>query len=204
MKNKGLLIIVSAPSGTGKGAIIKQLIEKDSNIRYSISATTREPRNNEVNNINYFFVSRPEFEKMIINKELIEWDEYVGNYYGTPKIFIEEMTSKGLDVILEITVEGALNVKELWADAVMIFLLPPSLTELRKRILGRNTENIDLINKRLEKAEHEMEYVNNYEYVVINDNLDVAVNEVLGIIKSERLKYNRNRNILKGIDRRKK
>ena len=159
MKNKGLLIIVSAPSGTGKGAIIKQLIEKDSNIRYSISATTREPRNNEVNNINYFFVSRPEFEKMIINKELIEWDEYVGNYYGTPKVFIEEMTNKGLDVILEITVEGALNVKELWADAVMIFLLPPSLVELRKRILGRDTENIDLINKRLEKAEHEMEYV---------------------------------------------
>jgi len=204
MKNKGLLIIVSAPSGTGKGAIIKKLIEKDSNIRYSISVTTRKPRNNEVNNVNYFFVTREEFEKMIINKELIEWDEYVGNYYGTPKSFIEETTNKGLDVILEITVEGALNVKELWADAVMIFLLPPSLAELRKRIIGRNTEDIDLINKRLEKAEHEMEYVKNYEYVVINDDLDVAVNEVLGIIKAERLKYNRNRNILKGIDRRKK
>ncbi|MBN2851606.1 MAG: guanylate kinase, partial [Clostridia bacterium] len=161
------------------------------NIKYSISATTRSPRCNESDGVNYFFVSREQFERMIINKELIEWDEYVGNYYGTPKKFIEEMTDKGLDVILEITVEGALNVKEMWPDSVMIFLTPPSMEELRKRISGRNTENEETINKRMNKAEAELRYVNQYEYVVINDDLEIAAEEVHGIIKSERLKYKR-------------
>lgn len=192
MSKKGLLILLSAPSGTGKGAVIKKLIEKDDNIKYSISATTRSPRCNEVDGVNYFFVSREEFEKMIINKELIEWDEYVGNYYGTPKKFIEKMTAEGKDVILEITVEGALNVKEMWPDSVMIFLLPPNMEELRKRISGRNTENESTINKRMQKAESELEYVSHYEYVVINDDLEIAVEEVHGIVKAERLKYKRN------------
>jgi len=197
VSRRGLLIIVSAPSGTGKGAIIKKLIEKDDNIKYSISCTTREPRKNEVDNVNYFFVNRENFEKMIISKQLIEWDEYIGNYYGTPKKYIEKMTDKGKDVILEITVEGAVNVKELWEDAVMIFLLPPSLKELKRRIVGRNTEAENIIEKRMNKAKHELEYVSDYEYVVINDNLEHATNEVLGIIRAERLKCKRNENIIK-------
>lgn len=199
MNKKGLLIIVSAPSGTGKGAIIKNVMEKDNNIKYSISCTTREPRKNEIDKINYFFIDRSKFERMIINKQLLEWDEYVGNYYGTPKKYIEDMTKKGLDVILEITVEGAINIKELWEDAVMIFLLPPSMEELKRRITGRNTENKSVINKRMIKAKHELEYINDYEYVVINDDLEFATKQVLGIVNSERLKCFRNKNILKKI-----
>ncbi len=204
MSQLGMLIIVSAPSGTGKNAVIKELMKADENIFYSVSVTTRKPRNKEKNGINYFFETRDEFEKMIINKELIEWDEYVNNYYGTPKKFIEEMTNEGKDVILEITVEGAINVKEMWPEAVMIFLLPPSMNELRKRIICRNTECEDSINQRMLSAEKELDYVNDYEYVVINDDLSYAVNQVEEIIHAERLKTIRNKNIVNKLIRRKK
>ncbi len=204
MSQLGMLIIVSAPSGTGKNAVIKELIKKDTNIFYSVSATTRDPRNKEENGVNYFFVSRDEFEKMIINKQLIEWDEFVNNYYGTPKKFIEDMTKKGKDVILEITVEGAVNVKEMWPEAVMIYLLPPSMDELKKRITNRNTECVDSINERMKSAGSELHYVNDYEYVVVNDNLAYAVDQVLEIVHAERLKTIRNKNIVNKLIRRKK
>lgn len=204
MSQLGMLIIVSAPSGTGKNAVIKELMKVDKNIFYSVSVTTRTPRNKEKNGVNYFFESRDEFEKMIINKQLIEWDEYVNNYYGTPKKFIEEMTNEGKDVILEITVEGAINVKEMWPEAVMIYLLPPSMSELRKRITCRNTECEDSINQRMISAEKELDYVNDYEYVVINDDLSYAVNQVEEIIRAERLKTIRNKNIVNKLIRRKK
>ncbi|MCK5812393.1 MAG: guanylate kinase [Clostridiales bacterium] len=204
MSQLGMLIIVSAPSGTGKNAVIRELTKKDSNIFYSVSATTRNPRNKEENGVNYFFLSREKFENMIINKQLIEWDEYVNNYYGTPKKFIEDMTKKGNDVILEITVEGAVNVKEIWPEAVMIFLLPPSMEELRNRITNRNTECIESINKRMISAESELKYVNDYEYVVINDDLAYAVNQIEEIIHAERLKTIRNKNIVNKLVRRKK
>lgn len=199
MAEQGMLIIVSAPSGTGKNAIINELVKKDKNIKYSISATTRSPRNGEKNKINYFFITKEKFETMIINKELVEWDKYVDNYYGTPRKYIDECNKKGSDVILEITVSGAIDVKDLYPDAVMIYVLPPSMKELERRISKRGTEDVITIEKRMEKAKSELYYISDYEYVVINDDLDVAVEEISQIIKSERLKYTRNENILNKI-----
>jgi len=196
MAEKGMLIVVSAPSGTGKGAIIEKLLADDKNITHSVSATTRAPRKGETDGISYHFVSKPEFRKMIANHELIEWDEYVNNYYGTPKKYIEDVTSKGGDVILDITVAGAVNIKTECPEAVMIFVLPPSIKELERRIMSRGTDSPEAIKSRLEYAYAEFKHVGEYEYVVINDNLEVAVDEVKTIIAAERMKYTRNPSIL--------
>ncbi|MFO7637475.1 MAG: guanylate kinase [Clostridia bacterium] len=199
MACKGILIIVSAPSGTGKGAIIHKLLEYDPNIRYSVSATTRAPRKGEVPGKSYHFLSKEEFEKMIERRELVEWDEYCGHYYGTPRHFIEESNGMGMDVVLDITVAGALNVRETCPDTVMIFVLPPSMEELKRRITARGTEEAEAIAKRLEKARGELHFVEEYEYVVVNDDLEHAAGQILGIIRSERLKVNRNKDILQTI-----
>lgn len=196
MAEKGMLIVVSAPSGTGKGAIIEKLLADDKNITHSVSATTREPRKGETDGVSYFFINRTEFEKMISNGKLIEWDEYVGNYYGTPKKYIEDKTAAGGDVILDITVAGAVDIKKTWPGAVMIFVLPPSIEELERRITRRGTDSPDAIKSRLEYAYAEFRHVDKYEYVVVNDNLDMAVKEVKTIIASERMKYKRNPSIL--------
>ena len=199
MTNDGMLIVVSAPSGTGKGAIIKKLLDYDKNIKYSVSATTRQPRKGEKDGENYIFLSKDEFENMITHKELVEWDEYCGNYYGTPKKYIDRVTEKGLDVVLEITVAGGLDVKKMCPDAIMIFVLPPSMDELKRRITSRGTEEPAVIEKRLEKAYKELDHLKFYEYVVINDDLEHAVKQILEIINSERLKYFRNKDILNKI-----
>lgn len=196
MAEKGMLIVVSAPSGTGKGAIIEKLLADDSNITHSVSVTTRAPRKGEVDGVSYYFVSKPEFKKMIANHELIEWDEYVDNYYGTPKKYIDEVTSKGGDVILDITVAGAVNIKKECPEAVMIFVLPPSIKELERRITGRGTDTPEAIKSRLEYAYAEFRHVEKYEYVVVNDNLKIAVDEVKTIVAAERMKYTRNPSIL--------
>ena len=199
MTNDGMLIVVSAPSGTGKGAIIKKLLDYDKNIKYSVSATTRQPRKGEKDGENYIFLSKDEFENMITHKELVEWDEYCGNYYGTPKKYIDRVTEKGLDVVLEITVAGGLDVKKMCPDAIMIFVLPPSMDELKRRITSRGTEEPAVIEKRLEKAYKELDHLKFYEYVVINDDLEHAVKQILEIINSERLKYFRNKDIVNKI-----
>lgn len=199
MSEKGLLIVVSAPSGTGKGAIIEKLIEDDKNITHSVSATTRQPRKGETDGVSYFFMDRTGFEKMIDDRELIEWDEYVGNYYGTPKKYIVDMTEAGKDVILDITVAGAVNIKEQWPEAVMIFVLPPSIEELERRITGRGTDTKEAIKNRLDQAYGEFRFVENYEYVIVNDDLDVAVDDVKTIINAERMKYTRNPSIMDNL-----
>ena len=192
MAEKGILIVVSAPSGTGKGAIIEKLIADDSNITHSVSATTRSPRKGEKDGVSYFFMDKTRFEDMISKGALIEWDKYCGNYYGTPKQYIDEITAKGGDVILDITVAGAINIKKECPDAVMIFVLPPSIEELEKRIKSRGTDSEEAIKRRLEFAYSEFTHAGDYEYIVINDDLNTAVLEVKTIIEAERKKYFRN------------
>ncbi len=193
---RGLLIIVSGPSGTGKGTILKGLREKNPNIKISISATTRDSRVGEVNGENYFFKNVNEFETMIKENELLEWVNYCGNFYGTPRKNIEDLTSKGIDVILEIEVEGALNVKSKYPSCVLIFVLPPSYKELRKRIEGRATEDDSIITRRLEKANNEVKNIGKYDYFVINQNIEQAADEINSIVTAERLKISRYNNVL--------
>ena len=191
-----MLIVVSAPSGTGKGAIIEKLLENDKSITHSVSATTRTPREGEKDGVSYYFIDTLKFEKMISKGELLEWDEYCDNYYGTPKKYIDDITSKGDDVILDITVAGAVNIKKECPEAVMIFVLPPSIKELERRITGRGTDSPESIKNRLDYAYAEFKHVDDYEYVVVNDNLEIAVREVENIIMAERMKYTRNPSIL--------
>jgi len=196
MAERGILIVVSAPSGTGKGAIIDRLMSDDDNIRHSVSATTRDPRNGEEDGVSYFFTDREAFMDMIQGNKLLEWDEYCGNYYGTPRDYIEETTGRGVDVILDITVAGAISIKRNYPDAVMIFVLPPSIDELERRIKYRGSEDEVSLKNRLDYAYSEFQHVGEYEYVVVNDDLETAVDEVKTIVAAERMKYSRNPSIM--------
>jgi len=190
MRN-GLLIVISGPAGTGKGTVVGRLLEKNPNIKLSISKTTRKPRPGEKEGVNYFFVSREQFEEEIKNERFLEYAEYNNNYYGTPKDFVFETLEKGFDVILEIETKGALQIKKVFSDAVLIFLLPPSIEELYKRLLKRGTESEDEIKARLEIAKNEIKLVPEYDYCVINDNVDDAAEKIQKIIEVEKLKSRR-------------
>ncbi len=196
MYQEGLLVVVSGPSGSGKGTILNLLMKQNDKVRSSISATTRKPREGEADGVNYFFKSVDEFQEMIKKQELIEWVEYCNNYYGTPKAYIENTKNQGFDVILEIEVEGAVNIKKKYPDCVLVFILPPSFDELKKRIENRGTENDKVIEQRLERAKKEIEYIKYYDYVIINDVLQDAVDNLNSILKSERFKFSRNADIL--------
>ncbi|MBQ1275091.1 MAG: guanylate kinase [Cellulosilyticum sp.] len=185
--NKGLKIVLSGPSGSGKGTIVKELI-KDEQFLLSISATTRSTRQGEEEGVHYFFKTREEFEGMIAQNELLEYAEFCGNYYGTPKAFIENSVKNGKDVILEIEVEGAMQIKKIYPDAVFIFVVPPSLTELENRLVGRNTEAREVIEQRLARAKEELALYTQYDYVVVNDRLVEAIDEIKCIVRAEKLK----------------
>lgn len=185
--NEGLKIVLSGPSGSGKGTIVKELIKKESYC-LSISATTRLPRQGEEEGVHYFFKKKEEFEKMIANHELLEYACFCDNYYGTPKAFIEESVKEGKDVILEIEVQGAKQIKAIYPEAIFIFVMPPSLDELEKRLVGRNTESEEVIKQRLARAKEELALYETYNYVVINDTLDEAVEEINEIVKVEKKK----------------
>lgn len=187
MTSKGTLLVLSGFSGAGKGTIVKKLVS-EYGYHISISATTRSPRTGEVDGREYYFKTREEFQDLIDHNGLIEWAEYVGNYYGTPKQFVEEMLAQGKNVILEIEVQGALNVKEQYPEAVLIFIAPPSIPILRERLIGRGTEDRETIEKRLLRAKEEAKDIKEYEYVVINDNLDTCVQQVHQIIVSNQCK----------------
>lgn len=187
MQGEGLKIILSGPSGSGKGTIVKELIKRD-NFVLSISATTRNPREGELHGSHYFFKSKEEFEGMIAKNELLEYACFCDNYYGTPKAFIDDVVHSGKDVILEIEVQGALQVKSVYPDAIFVFIMPPTIEELHSRLIGRGTETKEVIAKRLARAEEELTLYKEYDYIVINDNLDLAVEEINGIVQAEKSK----------------
>lgn len=188
---KGLLIVLSGPSGVGKGTVCSSLRHEQEDIIYSVSATTRNPRAGEVDGTNYFFKTREQFESMITNNELLEWAEYVGNYYGTPRAFVEETLNKGKDIILEIEVQGALKVKETYPDGIFVFLMPPSFEELRSRIVHRGTENPESLLNRMNVAKEELQMMRHYDYAVVNDEVEKAVKRIQSVIEAERLRKER-------------
>ncbi|TCS84365.1 guanylate kinase [Tepidibacillus fermentans] len=188
---KGLLIVLSGPSGVGKGTVCSVLRKEQSDIVYSVSATTRSPRIGEVEGINYFFKTREAFQQMIQNNELLEWAEYVGNYYGTPRRFVEETIQQGKDIILEIEVQGALKVKQTYPEGIFIFLIPPSLAELKNRIIHRGTENDENLIRRMNAAKEELKMLKYYDYAVVNDEISKAVKRIQAIIEAERLRKER-------------
>lgn len=180
---RGSLIVISGFSGVGKGTVVKRLVS-DFGYNLSVSATTRSPREGEVNGREYYFMDRSEFENLIDYGGFIEWTQYVENYYGTPKKYVEEGLEAGRDIILEIEVMGALNVKEQFPDALLIFISAPSIAELKNRLAGRGTESEETIIKRLKKATEEAEDMDKYDYVVVNDDLEECIKTVDSVIKS--------------------
>lgn len=192
MNKKGILIVVSGFSGAGKGTIMKALLNKYDNYALSISATTRNPREGEVDGREYFFKTREEFEKMIAKDELIEYAKYVNNYYGTPKAYVEEQLANGKDVILEIEIQGALKVKEKFPETLLLFVTPPSAEILKARLIGRGTETMEVIEQRMARACEEAEGMDKYDYYVVNDVLDECVENVHNIIQAEHSRSYRN------------
>lgn len=191
-KNTGQIIVISAPSGAGKGTIIKKLLENNSKNRWlSVSATSRKPREGEKEGINYYYITEEEFKKRIKEDYFLEYTNYAGNYYGTPKEYIKEKITKGIDVILEIEIEGANNIKKLIPEALFIFIMPPSLKELVRRLKGRGTETNEKIIKRFNAAYKEVNEVTKYNYVVVNDEVDTAVDKIESIIKAEKCRVDR-------------
>lgn len=193
--NKGLLIVLSAPSGCGKGTILQEVL-KDKNYYYSVSLTTRDPREGEVDGVNYCFVSKNDFEKLVSENRMLEYAEYCHNYYGTRNDIIEEMRENGRDVILEIEVQGALNVMKKCPDAISIFVLPPSVKELERRLRKRGTESDEVINQRLEKAVEEMNSADKYNYIIVNNAIEDAIADFKAVIKAEKLKADYAKEIL--------
>jgi guanylate kinase len=189
---KGLLIVLSGPSGVGKGTVRKEIFsQKNTSFEYSISMTTRSPRAGEVDGVDYFFKSREEFEALIEQGKLLEYAEFVGNYYGTPVDYVRETTLKGKDVFLEIEVEGAKQVREKFPDGLFIFLSPPSLSELKNRIVTRGTESEEIINNRMNVAREEIEMMHLYDYVVENDTVENACEKIKAIIVAEHCRRER-------------
>lgn len=189
---KGLLVVISAPSGGGKGTVLKELFARDDNLRLSVSATTRKPRPGEEHGKQYYFLSQEEFETLIREGKMLEYAEYVENYYGTPRGPVEEWLSQGRDVVLEIEVQGGAQVKKLMPECVSIFILPPSMKVLEERLRGRGTEEDAVVRQRLETARLEIPQAKGYDYVVYNDCLEDAVDEIQAILRAEKLKYSRN------------
>ena len=181
---KGLLIIISGPSGVGKGTVRKYFMDDDSlRLTYSISMTTRKPRQGERDGVDYIFTTREKFEEAIAEGELLEWAEFVGNYYGTPLTQVEKLHEEGKNVLLEIEVQGADQVRKKCPDALSIFIIPPSMEELEKRIRGRRSEPEEIVQQRLAKAENEMKMVSNYKYIVCNEDPQLAAELISSIIK---------------------
>lgn len=190
--NEGLLVVISAPSGGGKGTILKELFAKDDNLVLSVSATTRSPRPGEEHGKQYYFLQREEFEELISQGKMLEYAQYVGNYYGTPREPVEQWMAQGKDVVLEIEVQGGAQIKKLMPGCVSIFILPPSMEVLEKRLRDRGTEEDATVRKRLEKAREEIPHAKDYDYVVFNDRLEDAVEDLRAILRAEKRKYHRN------------
>lgn len=192
MVNKGVLTVVSGFSGAGKGTVMSLLLQRFHNYALSVSATTRAPREGEIDGQHYFFKTVEEFETMIREGQFLEYAKYVENYYGTPRSYVEDMLNQGRDVILEIELQGALMIREQFPDAVLVFITPPSMEALKTRLVGRGTESMEVIQARLERAAEESKGIENYDYLLINDNLDECVQTLHGIIQGVRRRMDRN------------
>jgi len=193
--SKGFLLIISGPAGTGKGTVCKELLNKHKDIIFSVSATTRKPRVGEEDGVNYLFLEEEKFESMVENDEFLEHAYVHTNYYGTPRGYVMDQVEKGEVVLLEIDVQGALQIKNNYSEAVFIFLLPPTMEELKNRIVKRGTESEEDINRRFENAFKELDFVGKYDYFVINDKLEDAVSDIESIIKAETLRVKRHSDI---------
>lgn len=199
MKRRGILIVVSGFSGAGKGTLVKKLIEEYEGYALSISATTRQPRPGEEYGREYFFMEKEQFERKIAENGLIEYACYCENYYGTPREYVERQLADGKDVILEIEIQGALKIKKQYEDALLLFVMPPSAAELRRRLEGRGTETKEVIDKRMRRATEEAEGIEEYDYIVINDDLDVCVRQLHGIITAAHNTPDRNKEFIENI-----
>ncbi len=197
--SKGLLLVVSAPSAGGKGTILKELFQRNGNLRMSVSATTRQPRDGEEHGKHYYFINREEFQQLIDSGKMLEYAEYVGNLYGTPRGPVDQWLDEGHDVVLEIEVQGGAQIKKIVPDCVSVFITPPSLEVLEKRLRGRGTEEEGTILKRLATARQELTQAGNYDYVVVNDRLEDAVDDMLAILRSEKLRYARDPGFVEGL-----
>ena len=192
MSERGLLIVFSGPSGVGKGTVRQEIFSKpDHKFEYSVSMTTRAQRPGEVDGKDYFFRLREEFEELIRNGQMLEYAEYVGNYYGTPLTYVNETLDKGIDVFLEIEVQGALQVKKKVPDAVFIFLTPPDLNELQERLIGRGTDSEEVIAQRIERAREEIALMSEYDYAIVNDEVPLAAERVKRVIEAEHFRVDR-------------
>lgn len=201
MNRRGILVVVSGFSGAGKGTLMKRLVKKYNNYALSVSATTRQPRSGEVYGREYFFKTTAEFERLIEENALIEYASYVGNYYGTPLKYVEEQLESGKDVILEIEIQGALKVKEKLPETLLLFVVPPSLEELRERLTKRGTESPEVIESRLKRAVEEAEGMPQYDYLLINDDLEKCVETTHSIIQSTRYMTSRNAGFITRIQK---
>ena len=197
--NKGLLFVVSAPAGCGKDTILEQVFKKSPNAAYSISATTRAPRPGEEDGVHHFFHTRESFEQMIKENAVLEYTEYCGNYYGTPRSGVEQKLAQGKDVILKIEVNGAMNIKKLYPDCTLIFILPPSMAELERRLRKRGTETEEKIIERTAQARAELEYAKNYDYLIVNGELETAVDDLIAVIRAEKLTRARQLSLLEQL-----
>lgn len=201
-KRQGTLFVISGASGTGKGTIINSLLENHKNDLFlSVSATTRSPRKGETNGVHYFFKTEDEFKELIENDGLLEWACFCGNYYGTPKKTVDGMLGRGIDVILEIEIQGAMKIKAKDIGAKFIFILPPSFEELRKRLVERRTETEDVVEKRLQTAKEELQYAVEYDYVIVNDEIDKAVEQIEFIINAEKCRVHKNLNLISEVQK---
>lgn len=196
MNQQGILVVVSGFSGAGKGTLMKELLKRYDNYALSVSATTRQPREGEKDGEDYFFVNREYFQQMIEEGRLVEYAQYVNHYYGTPRDYVEKKMAEGKDVILEIEIQGALKVKEKFPQTLLLFITPPNASILRERLIGRGTETMDVIESRMQRAAEEAEGMQEYDYLIINDDLDTCVQEMHNIIEGEHNRSFRNGNFM--------
>ncbi len=199
MSQKGILVVISGFSGAGKGTLMRALLEKYDNYSLSISATTRQPRAGEVDGREYFFVSQEHFKSMVESDALIEYAQYVNHYYGTPRDYVEKQLSQGRDVILEIEIQGALKVKKKFPDALLLFVMPPSAEELKRRLVNRGTESLEVIQARLKRAAEEAVGIEAYDYIIINDVIDTCAEELHQLIQAQHNKTSNRLEFINGI-----
>lgn len=197
--SKGLLIVLSGPSGAGKGTVRAALMERQPELRYGISVTTRARRAHEMDGVHYYFIDREDFLRRRDRGEFVEWAEVYGNYYATPREPMETWLAEGHDVLIEKDIQGAMTLKRAYPDACFVFILPPSLEELRRRITARGSESAEARNQRLASASHELTYLDRYDYAVVNDRVDAAVDKLLAIIKAEKCRVSRQPDLIEKI-----